>query len=195
MVTEEPNLADEASWTAWASALRTRSFTETILSGLETNIFTRIKMRDLPIGLTQIIKAVKRSQNELLEEAFGFCIMGRNLELVSTVEGNIDNNVDVSRLHPVHLATAYLDGSKQCCNILDCFVMDNSLLVSVHKLYRNDLGHTILDNLMITILRSHTSCSADTVGGAFTKSHRFAGEEVDICVDGTPTRIASDNCS
>jgi hypothetical protein len=128
MMTEEPGLVDEASWTEWSSALCTRSFPETILSGLETNIFTRIKMRDLPIELTQIIKAVERSPNELLEEAFGSWIMGRNRELVSTVMGNIDNNVDVSRLHPSHLATAYLDGSKQCCNILDCLVMESRLV-------------------------------------------------------------------
>jgi hypothetical protein len=68
-------------------------------------------MRDLPIGLTQIIKAVECSPNELLEEAFGSWIMGRNREFVSTVMDNIDNNVDVSRLHPFYLATAYLDGS------------------------------------------------------------------------------------
>lgn len=181
MMTEEPGLVDEASWTEWSSALCTRSFPETILSGLETNIFTRIKMRDLPTELTQIIKAVERSPNELLEEAFGSWIMGRNRELVSTVMSNIDNSVDVSGLHPFHLATAYLDGSKQCCNILDCLVMDNPLLVSVRKLYRNDLGHNIFDNLMITMLRSHTSCSADTVDGAFAKNHRFACDEVDIC--------------
>jgi hypothetical protein len=34
---------------------------------------------------------------------------------------------------------------------------------------------------MITILRSHTSCSANVVDDAFTRIHRFAGEDVDIC--------------
>jgi hypothetical protein len=184
---EEPDPKDEASWSEWPTSLRTRSFTETIQHGLETNAFTKIRARDMPIGLTQIVKAVKRSPNELLEEAFGFSIMGRNIELVNKMlyqiktKEQIESQINISRLHPFHLATTYLDGSKECCNILDRLVSTNQQRLSVRKLYRNDLGHTILDNLMITILRSHTSCSANMVDDVFTRYHRFAGEEVDIC--------------
>jgi len=184
---EDPDPNDEASWSEWPASLSTRSFTETIQQGLETNSFTKVRMRDLPIGLGQIVKAVKRSPNELLVEALGFSIMGRNIELVMKTISEIrmkersESSVNISGLHPFHLATIYLDGSKHCCNILDYIVGYNPTLISVRKLYRNDLGHTILDNLMITILRSHTSCSANMVDEAFTKNHRFAGEEVDIC--------------
>lgn len=179
---EEPDLEDEASWTPWPTSMSTRSFTETIQQGIEINVFSNIRMQELPIGLTQIIKAIKRSPNELLEEAFGFSIMARNYDLVEKMLGQIcAADVNVSGLHPFHLATTYLDGSRTCCNILDYLVLGRPNKVSIRKLYMNDLGHTVLDNLMITILRSHTSCSADLIDSAFTKNHRFAGEEVDIC--------------
>jgi hypothetical protein len=52
---------------------------------------------------------------------------------------------------------------------------------SLRKLYTNELGHTVLDNLMISILKSHTDCLPGTVDEAFNKQKRFSGEEVDIC--------------
>ena len=45
----------------------------------------------------------------------------------------------------------------------------------------NDLGHTILDQLMIAILKGHTSCFPSVVDVHFKKDKRFAGEDVDIC--------------
>ena len=177
-----PNPEPEASWTPWPTSVSNRSFTETIQHGLEANIFSQFRTQELPIGLTQIIKAVKRSPNELLEEAFGFSIMGHNVELADKLaEEIIGAGIDISRLHPFHLATTYLDGSKTCCNLIATLCSFYSDKMSVSKLYKNDLGHTVLDNLMITILRSHTSCSADMIDNAFSKNHRFAGEEVDIC--------------
>ena len=114
---EDPDPNDEASWSEWPASLSTRSFTETIQQGLETNSFTKVRMRDLPIGLGQIVKAVKRSPNELLVEALGFSIMGRNIELVMKTIFEIrmkersESSVNISGLHPFHLATTYLDGS------------------------------------------------------------------------------------
>jgi hypothetical protein len=178
----EQDPEDEASWTPWPTSVRDRSFTETIQRGLEANVFSQFRTQELPIGLTQITKAVKRSPNELLEEAFGFSIMGHNEELAEKLAKEIIKaGIDVSRLRPFHLATTYLDGSKTCCNLIARLCSFPSNKISIRKLYKNDLGHTVLDNLMITILRSHTSCSADMIDNAFSKNHRFAGEEVDIC--------------
>ncbi|KAG9228623.1 hypothetical protein BJ875DRAFT_526067, partial [Amylocarpus encephaloides] len=81
-------------------------------------------------------------------------------------------------LYPCHLATTYLDGSKTCCNILDASVNNLECWLS---LYTNNYGHTVLDNLFITILKGHTSCTPVTVDDAFQKLRRFPGEEVDIC--------------
>lgn len=47
--------------------------------------------------------------------------------------------------------------------------------------YTNDRGHTVLDNLMIAILKGHTSCTPGQVDNAFKGQVRFSGEEVDIC--------------
>jgi hypothetical protein len=52
---------------------------------------------------------------------------------------------------------------------------------SVRKLYTYHLNHTDLDNLMIAILKAHSSCTPAMADEAFKKEHRFAGEEVDIC--------------
>lgn len=42
-------------------------------------------------------------------------------------------------------------------------------------------GHTILDSLMITILKSHTSCVPGDVNEILAGKSRFEGEEVDTC--------------
>jgi hypothetical protein len=57
ILVEEPDPKDEGSWSEWPTSLRTRSFAETIQHGLEANAFTNIRMRDLPLGLSQIVKA------------------------------------------------------------------------------------------------------------------------------------------
>ena len=52
---------------------------------------------------------------------------------------------------------------------------------ALRKLFVNDLGHTILDQLMIAILKAHSSCSPGVVDPIFKKAKRFEGEDVDIC--------------
>jgi hypothetical protein len=130
---ENPDHTNESSWSEWPTSLRTRSFTEVIEQGLETNAFTKTKMRDLPVGLNQIVKAVKRSPNELLEEAFGFSIMGRNIDLVIKLIGQMEESeheINLNRLHPFHLATTYLDGQSNVAASLQ------SLLAQTHPLFR-----------------------------------------------------------
>lgn len=58
------------------------------------------------------------------------------------------------------------------------------LLIDSHsseKPHINDLGHTVLDSLMASILKSHTSRVPGVVHTTFGNDQRFAGEEVDIC--------------
>jgi hypothetical protein len=47
--------------------------------------------------------------------------------------------------------------------------------------YTNELGHTVLDGLMVTILKSHTRCLPVVVDDAWKNETRFTGLEVDIC--------------
>ncbi|KAA6410811.1 MAG: hypothetical protein FRX48_05121 [Lasallia pustulata] len=176
------DLDNEESWTKWPISPDPGLFLEKIQNGLESNDFSSIGTKDLPMAVTQIAKAAKRSQNELLKEALGFCIMARNTYLLGDLLDQIYvAEIDISGLYPFHLAASYLGGSKNCCNVLDIIHYDLSDESSLRIFYVNDLGHTILDNLMLSILKAHTSCVPSIVDHVFLKEKRFAGEEVDIC--------------
>lgn len=51
----------------------------------------------------------------------------------------------------------------------------------IKKVPRNTLGFTVSDNLMITIIKGHTSTTPGFVHSALSKETSFTGEEVDIC--------------
>jgi hypothetical protein len=134
--------------------------------------------------VSAVVKAVKSSPNALLEEAIGFSIMGRNASLLyDLLQKAKDTNLVSSNLNPFHLATSYLDGSKTCCLILN--ILFNEAPVEwrqdLRKHNSNDLGHTLLDTLMITILRNHTFVSPGTVDNTLKRRHIFPGQEADIC--------------
>jgi hypothetical protein len=129
--------------------------------------------------MNHVVKAAHRSPYELLTEALGFSIMGRNVELMEELLNKIGDGLDASGLYPYHLAASYMDGSKDCCSILDTIMGCNPR--SLRKVYVNDLGHTILDQLMIAILKAHTSCLPSVVDDVFKHEKRFEGEDVDIC--------------
>ena len=148
-------------------------------SSLDNNHFSNVKLDDLPIAVDQIARAVRRSPNELLKESLGFSIMSRNVGLMEDLLSSIEGKLDATGLYPFHLAATYLDGSKQCCSILDRIISLEGR--SLRRLDANELGHTILDQLMITILKAHTSCPPSVVDPIFKKEKRFEGEDVDIC--------------
>lgn len=169
---------DETTWQPWDDRIQIPSFTETLSNGLESSDFSNLKAADLPITVPQVVKAAKRSPQELLLEAFGFSIMGRNLELTMELMDEVrGSGVQLQPLYPFHLATSYLDGSRICCNTVDYLITKTPLRQS----YTNSLGHTVLDNLMIAILKAHTSCAPGEVDEVWQKEKRFVGEEVDIC--------------
>lgn len=173
---------DESTWTDWGTD-DSMQFTDKLRDGLESNDFSNVRAKDLPMALSQVVRAVRRSPEELLQEAFGFSIMSRNFDLMQDLMEKIrPSDTNVGGLYPLHLATSYLDGSGSCCDIFDelCISLPNGVLIP-RELYTNDLGHTVLDNLMISILKSHTSCVPGVVDTAFRKDNRFVGEEVDIC--------------
>jgi hypothetical protein len=111
--------------------------------------------------------------------------MGRNADLVKKLYQQFrDQKKEVGDLYPFHLAISFLDGATSCCNIL--YVLGSSLpelhtLQKKRELYVNDLGHTLLDALMISILKSHTSTTPGIVDERLCHQTRFAGEEVDVC--------------
>ena len=173
------DLNDEESWLSWPGSNDSNEYTKKLSDSLESNDFSNVKPGDLPIAVDHIARAARRSPDELLEEAFGFSIMSRNLSLVVDLGGKLAERLDVAGLYPFHLAVSYLDGSKTCCSILD--ELEGAHPLSLRKLYINDLGHTVLDQLMIAILKAHTSCLPSVVDAIFKKEKRFEGEDVDIC--------------
>ena len=173
------NLQDEERWPEWSASSGPMHLTEKLCDNLESNNFSTITVNQLPIAVNQIASAARRSPEELAIEAFGFIIMGRNVELLEDHLEENDINLESSGLYPFHLAISHLDGAKTCCCVLEC--LESYRPLSLRKLYVNDIGHTILDQLMTAILKAHTSCLPSVVDVHFKKDKRFAGEDVDIC--------------
>ena len=177
--TENFNFEDEENWPTWPCSTNLKGYTEKLSENLESNDFSCINVGDLPIAVDHIARAARSSPTELLEEALGFSIMSRNPDLMIDLLEEIGERLDVAGLYPFHLAVSYLNGPKACCLIFRQLI--HHRLQSLHKLYVNDLGHTVLDQLMIAILKGHTSCLPSVVDIIFKEEDRFEGEDVDIC--------------
>ena len=173
------DLEDEETWPRWDGTHKSENAIVKLSDGLENNGFSNVRPDDLPIAVSHIARAAKRSPIELQVEALGFSIMSRNVDLVEDLAEKCSGSIDSSGLYPFHLAVSYLDGSRTCCNVLGSLL--STCPRSLRKLDVNDLGHTILDNLMISIIKAHTSCSPDVVDVIFKKDRLFAGEEVNVC--------------
>jgi hypothetical protein len=152
---------------------------ERLRNALESNDFSNIASDRLPLAMSHIVKAVKQSPNELLSESFSFCIMARNEDLLEEMLNKVTRaGIDMKTVYPLHIATSYLDGGSTCCNILDRLC---STLPRLNTFYTNDHGHTVLDNLMLTIIKGHSNSSPDLLDSTLTRDSRFAGIEVDLC--------------
>ena len=177
---EQFDLDDEGSWQPWPPSHKPEAYTEKLVNSLKSNDFSGMHVADLPIAIDHVSRAARQSPKEILEEALGFSIMSRNyILMLDLIEQTREEQVDASGLYPFHLAVTYLDGSRTCCGIL--FGLLANFPQSIRKLYINDRGHTVLDQLMITILKAHTSCLPSVVDVVFKKEKRFEGEDVDVC--------------
>lgn len=176
-----PDPLDERTWRDWPSSSEQPPCQEVLLDSLARNDFSDIKAKDLPIAVPHIVKTLKQPNDRLLEETFGFGVMARNSkmldDLVIRINDDIEARTNIIELSPLHLATSYLDGSKTCCSILGTLFDIDDLRPKA----QNKMGHTVFDNLMIAILKAHTSITPGTVDDAFRNEKRFPGEEVDIC--------------
>ena len=170
----------EDTWSRWPETRQT--FEEKLQAALENSSFSNLNPSDLPMALVQITKATRRSPSELLQESFGFSLVARNEEVFWELLPRVARtNFEGSGVYPLHLLTSFLDGSKTCCNLLDAALNHIAEENSIEKLYVNNHEHTVLDNLMMSILKGHTSCRPVSVDDKFAKLKRFTGEEVDIC--------------
>ncbi|CAO2655582.1 Nn.00g043850.m01.CDS01 [Neocucurbitaria sp. VM-36] len=179
------DLNDESTWSPWPNAWQEPPLPSRLRDALEHNDFSSIPTASLPVAIPQIAKAAQKSPDELLLESLGFSIISRNLEQVSSIMRQIfDGNIDFKSLYPLHMATSYLDGYKACCDIVRSLlfaILDEGPVQVWRELWVNELGHTVLDNLMISILKSHSSALPIVFDSTLKDTPRFIGDEVDIC--------------
>jgi hypothetical protein len=178
---EYEDVDDDKTYRRWHARSLRPDFIKKMRTALRSNDFSDISADKLPAAVPQVLRAVESEKDELLLEALGFSIMGRNLRLMMKILAKVERaRLNVTELYPFHLATSYLNGSDACCNILNelCFLTGE---LSLRRLYVDDRGYTVLDNLMIAILKSHTSCRPGDVDAARKQQTRFPGEEVDVC--------------
>lgn len=171
--------ADDGPGNEYPQAREQSPLEERLQNALENNDFSNIGTERLPLAIPQIVRAVKKSPKELILESFSFSIMARNEQLLEEMLMKVHKaNIDAKPAYPLHIATSYLDGSSTCCNILDRLCLN---LLRPRRFYTNDHGHTVLDNLMLTILKGHSNTSLDIIDESLTRESRFAGIEVDLC--------------
>lgn len=153
------------------------------MESLQKNTFSTINAQILPVAIAPLLHSALHLEDELLEEALSFAICASNLDLVWEILKKLEKEKKgISCIYPFHLATSYVDGSKSCCLILDCladFAKERHRLLKDRHL--NELGHNPFENLMITVLRSHTSLSPGAIDPRLRQEKRFPGEEVDVC--------------
>ena len=175
------DIDNEGSWPTWQENLDADNLSDKIVTGIASNHFSTWDSIELPIVTAHVASAARQSPEELRKEMLGFVIMSRNTELLEQIlrQMFIRDRLDPSTLEifPFHLAASYLDGSKTCCVVFDTIFR----FIRPSRIYVNGLGHTVLDQLMICILKSHTSCSPSAVDETFRHEKRFDGEDIDIC--------------
>ncbi|KAJ8120506.1 hypothetical protein O1611_g10350 [Lasiodiplodia mahajangana] len=144
--------------------------------------FTRMPLQDLPIAHDSLINAVKDDPEALELDAWKLAIMAGNAELLEDLYERNGEEVPegLDDIYPLHLAAAFLDGGHACCKVFEILI---SSLGPTYAFNHNidKLGHTILDAIMTSILRSHTTIVPEFVNKTFSPPGRFPGEEMDIC--------------
>lgn len=172
----------DAPGNVWPQQRLNDSIEERLLGALRSNSFSDVTEAQLPVSVPKVVQAAQRSQSDLLLESLGFAIMGRNLDLVaSCLRKAKAQAIDIATIHPLHIATSYLDGAKSCCLIVDELCSFLRFQGRYKNCITNEQGHTILDNLFLSVLRSHSNASLSIVDASLGERARYAGVEVDIC--------------
>jgi len=180
-VDDEPmfDIQNPNSWSPWQQPTPL-SLVDSMNDSLVQNTFSATPTANLPVSTESISESVQQDPQALILDALRMSIMAGNPDTVSSALGDTDmEEEEIGSINPFHLAAAFLDGGNTCCGTFWEFV--EAFPGLPQNCYVNDLGHTILDSLMISILRSHTILSPEHVSMAFEPPHRYPGEEKDIC--------------
>ncbi|KAJ3578928.1 hypothetical protein NPX13_g1632 [Xylaria arbuscula] len=156
-------------------------FQDELRETLLCNNSTKLSLQDLPLAHDVIIDTINKDPRILAVDAWKFAIMAGNpwlLEQLFYENGECPDKLD--SIHPFHLAASFLYGGNACCKVFEVLC---DILGPEYPFHHNidSCGHTILDTLMVSILRSHTKIEPAAVSYSFRSPNRFPGEEVDIC--------------
>ncbi|RSM05236.1 hypothetical protein CEP52_006382 [Fusarium oligoseptatum] len=140
------------------------SFLDSLHQSMASNDFTTTPKEHLPLAPDLIAKSLEGSPSPLQLDAWKLAIMAGNTELLNQLfqDNEASPPAGIEAIHPFHLAAAFLDGGHQCCEV---FTTLARMLPPIFAFSHNtdDLGHTILDALLVSVLRSHTSIPPDTL--------------------------------
>ncbi|KAM6534587.1 hypothetical protein FALCPG4_004215 [Fusarium falciforme] len=158
------------------------SFVDLLHQSMASNDFTTIPKADLPLAQDLIAKSLEESPSPLQLDAWKLAIMAGNQKLLSQLYKDNDRDLPegIEGIYPLHLAATFLDGGNECCGIFT-YLCARISGVFAHRNNIDNHGHTILDALVVSVLRSHTSIQPADVSHGFRLSNRFPGEEKDIC--------------
>lgn len=184
---QKPSNFDQSSWMSWPSAEQSsRSFVQSTQESVSENTFTCLSPDDLPISSSLIVESIGKDSNSLVLESLRFAIMGGNLELVASLLSKPNRKIicdylDRKEFHPYHLAATYLDGGNTCCSMfLELFAeLDEGY--PIFRFNEDSMHHTVLDCLVISVIRSHTNVSPRDVSPSFADTAMYPGEEKDAC--------------
>ncbi|KAK8115726.1 hypothetical protein PG984_012228 [Apiospora sp. TS-2023a] len=173
------DINDPESWPSWPQESPPVDPITRLQNALHTNEFSSIEADQLPLSSTQVAKAAAQSPDELVVESVGFAIMARNVDLLMDLlaRNARSENFKLEKLYPFHLAATYLDGAKSCCDVMRALLLYTRSHNNIRSLFVNNLGHTVLDSLMMTILKAHSSCLPEVVDEEFRGLQQFAGGE------------------
>ncbi|KAH7165284.1 hypothetical protein EDB81DRAFT_778929 [Dactylonectria macrodidyma] len=158
------------------------SFVDSLHNSITSNSFTNTPTDDLPLAQEIVVQTLEAEPKTLELDAWKLAIMAANAELLEDLfkRNNHCLPKGFENFHPFHFAAAFIDGGNKCCEVITSLHL---ILEPTYAFHHNedDLGHTILDAFIVSILRSHTSLKPEFVSHGFHSSNRFPGEEKDIC--------------
>ncbi|KAI1469401.1 uncharacterized protein F4812DRAFT_470365 [Daldinia caldariorum] len=174
---------DESTWSAWRANSPQRSIVATITQGLQENPFSSIDAEDLPLAADAIVKAVQKSPDGLKAEAFGFAIRLRNKDIMEQIIKSYGGELPEAypSIFPFHVTARYLDGAKTCCLVMNTLVNILHGANTINMRYVDDSGFTVLDTLLVSILRSHSQLPLEIVCGKLIHPSQYSGQDVDPC--------------
>lgn len=155
----------------------TKALQDSLKQSIFSGDFSSTPGGDLPLEQEAIWESLRTGGPTMFVDVWKLAIMSGNPDLIADLNHRGGSWDDVAKVHPYHLAAAFLDGSR-----LDCVVLAPMLfMVPAFQFNIDDSGHSILDAFFVSILRSHTRIDPGTVSHHYRAEGRFPGEEKDIC--------------